>query len=494
MKPYWQDKSYGIAPKPQRKLEQRAAATETRGDLTNPSATIFQLLLSQVQNATGITVTPLKMLGIATVFACIRVRSTAMASLPLNLYKGDGEGGRKLAYDHRLFSIMNDAPNSEMSSYDFMIAMEGNLSLRQTAYAEIMVDSDGDPVGLYPIEPVDIYAYRNPTNLKLEYQYSGGSVAKIFPAARIVHLRGYTRNGIVGMDNCTNLQEVFALAVALQDNAAKFFGNGSRPGGILEHPAVLSSEAQDRIRNELESSTKGVNANRMMILEEGMKYSATRSENKDSQFLESREYQDLQICRIFGVPPHKVGIVGGMPRANVEEENIGFVTDVIRPECVNFEKKFNMMLLSIEEREQGYSFEFDLDALMRGNMKERFEALAMGRNGGWLNANEIRRKEKMNGIGKIGDIYLQPVNYVPLGTMPAAQPAPAAPGNKGGDPTKGTGTAAPAAKPGKPAMAEPPEGSVVDDGDPTEKLVPKLLGKPKELANPGDLSVLASNL
>jgi len=493
MKPYWMEKSFGV-PAVKRKEETRDGATS---NLTNPEGWLLQAILGRVASATGITVTPIRMMGIATTFACVRKLSTTMASLPLILYKGDGSGGRVPAYDHPLFSLMHDAPNDEMSIYDFISSVQGFLSLRQNGFAQIMRDSDGDVAGLYPIDPVDLTITRDPKSLDLVYNFMRGS--KRFTPSQILHLRGYTRTGLVGVDHAINTQEVFALAIALQDNAAKFFGNGSRPGGVLEHPMTLSSEAQSRLREQIENSTGGTNAYRTMILEEGLKYTATRSENKDSQFQEARDYQDLQICRIFGVPPHKVGITANMPRANVEEENIGFVADTIRPECVNWEKKLNSRLLTDEERGQGYTFEFDLDALMRGNTTQRYTAYALGRNGGWLNANEIRRKERMNPIGQIGDLFLQPVNYVPLGTLPQAQPAPQEPGDKGGDPTKGIeakpGEGAvpkPAPSPAKPAgpapLAKAPADAAMDDTDIADRVIPPLQGKPKELAASSDIT------
>lgn len=490
MKPYWQD-TLGTSEIPQAKLEKRDGVVS---DLVNPEGWLFQALLGRVASSTGIVVTPLRMMGIATVFACIRVMSKTMASLPLILYKGDGHGGRKPAIDDPLYSLLHDAPNVEMSSFGFMAVMEAHLALRQNAFAEIMRDGDGDVVGLYPIDPTDINIYRKSTDNKLYYQFMRGSAE--FKAADMLHLRGYSRSGLVGIDLTTNLQEVFALAIALQDNAAKFFGNGSLPGIILSHPGNLSAEAQGRIKEQFEQKSGGVNKYRVSILEEAMTAAVVRSENKDSQFDESRMTQDLQICRVFGVPPHKVGITNSMPRANIEEENIGFVTDVIRAECVCWEKQINCSVLTDEQRGQGYTVEFNLDALMRGNTQERYTAYSLGRNGGWLNANEIRRKEGMNPIGPIGDIFLQPVNYVPLGTLPAPPPQP---GDPGGDPNADEQEQTPAkGKPAKKAPATPapapapvvPTADIAPVDDPATQVHPPLLGKPRKISLASDATTL----
>jgi HK97 family phage portal protein len=391
----------------------RNSTIETRdsgtSNLTNPEEWLLQAILGRVASATGITVTPLRMIGIATVFGCVRVRAEAMASLPLLLCQTKPDGSRIEARNLPLFSYMHDAPNKEMSAFDFVGTMEGHLSLRQNAFAEIMRDSDGDVCGLYPIDPMDISMTRDSRTNDLGFRYMRRGID--FKLEDMIHLKGYSRSGIIGIDHSASLQEVFALAIALQDNAAKFFGNGSRPNGVLEAPNALSAEAQKRLKEQFEQSTSGRNAYRTVVLEEGLKYAATRSENKDSQFQEAREYQDLQICRVFGVPPHKVGIMGASPRANVEQENLSFVVDTIRPNCVRWEKNINMRLLTQEERDQGYGFRFSLDEMMRGDSASRFAYYQSGRQNGWLSANDVRRREGLNPIDG-GDVYWQPINMI----------------------------------------------------------------------------------
>ncbi len=386
-------------------------------DMKAPDQWLINALLGHAASVTGITVTPLKMLGVATVFACHKIYMETMASIPCILKREDGKGGTVEARDHRMYHVMHDAPNSEMTSFDFISCMQGNLVGRQNAYAEIVRDIDGDPVGLYPIDPSYINLYRDSRTKKLVYQFHQNGV-NISPRD-MLHLRGYTRSGLIGADLSTTLQEVFALALALQDNAAKFFGNGSRPGGVLEHPAVMSAEAATRLKEDIQKQTSGENAYKLLLLEEGMKLSKSRSENKDSQFQEAREYQDLQIARVYRVPPHKLGIMSGQPRANIEEENIGFVIDGVRPQCVNWEKGLNAKCLTLEELEQGYGFWFDMEALMRGDIESQYNAFAKGREWGWLSTNDIRKKIGKNPVGVEGDILLQPANFVPLGTLPS---------------------------------------------------------------------------
>lgn len=400
---YWQE----FMKRPSTPVERRAVSPTS--DIKNPAEFLLAMLSGGSPTVAGITVTPLKALGVATVFACVRVLSETLASLPFEIHQRQDKTRRK-ATDHRLFNVLSLRPHEELSSVDLRYAMMANLCLRSNAYAEILRDSDNDAIGLYPIESnrVDVTVDTS-RRRAVRYRLDNGVV---LDARDVIHLRRNTLNGLTGLNLTSTTRDCIGLALALQDNAIKFFANGSRPSGVLEHPAQLSGEAQDRLRSQFEKMSSGENLYKMLVLEEGLKFAKERSENRDSQFIEAKDAQNLEICRVFGVPPHKVGILNNAPRANVEEENIGFVVDVIRPECVRWEQEFDYKLLSEEERDQGYCCRFDLDELTRGNMKARYDSMAIGRQWGFLSQNDCRQRENLPPIDG-GDTYLQPLNMVP---------------------------------------------------------------------------------
>lgn len=382
-------------------------ASQPASTLKDPSASLMQLLLGGASSAAGVTVSPLTALGVSTVFACVRVLADTVATLPLEVRQRKGRSSR-VATDHRLYTPLRDQPNPEMTSCDVRTALQIALTLRNKCFAEVLVDADGDPVGLYPFEPGTVDVSRDVVSKELHYTLSNGM--RLRPE-RVLHLRSFTQNGLTSTETFVMVRDLIGLAIALQDNAAKFFGNGSRPSGVLEHPMQLSEEAQERLRAQVESQMSGDQLYRMLILEEGMKYAAVRSENKDSQFQEARQHQDLEVCRVFGVPPHKVGIQQGQPRANVEQDNLSFISDTIRPICVRWEQALNSRLFTDEERDQGYHAEFNLNALLRGDRQSRFASYATGRQWGILSVNDCRAEEGLPEIDG-GDVYLQPVNMV----------------------------------------------------------------------------------
>lgn len=367
-------------------------------------------LLHGIQSSSGIKVTPLKALGVATVYSCVNILARTVATLPLNLYRRLPDGGKEIAVDHPLNDILHSEAGPFHTSTDFRMMMEGHRALRNNAFALITKNNGEDVVELKPVPPEDVYVRVNPMGEPV-YHVKGDA----FFSESVLHIKGYSRDGVIGSDLITTVNDVLGLAVALEENANKFFKNNSRPGGVLSHPGSLSDKAFERLRSEMETKHSGVeNAYKLMILEEGLKYEASRTDNKDAQFDESRDRQDRAIARIFGVPNHKLGLIDSMPRANMEQENIGFVTNTIRPICVAWEQELSKKLLTRSQRSE-YFIEFNLEGLLRGDMAARYAAYSQGRQWGWLSVNEIRRKENMNPIGEQGDVYLQPVNMVPAG-------------------------------------------------------------------------------
>ena len=373
---------------------------------TLTDAEFWREIFGAFTSAAGVKVTPAAALGVSTVFACVNVVSRSFATLPLKLYRKVPGGGREVAIEHPLYSLLHDAPNDEMTSSDFRRALQANAVLRQQAYALIVRNGLGEIVELRPIENRDIRPERDPAGV-LGYRLKGEPAE----ASRVLHIRGLTLDGITGLDTVGTARECIGLAIALQDNAARFFGNGSRPGAILEHPGSLSEEGARRLRESFEALYKGSeNAFRTAVLEEGLKYVAQRTDNDKAQLVESRVQQAKEIAQVFGIPPHKVGILENATFSNIEEQSIEYVTDAILPWCTQWEQTLNQKLLSREER-RVYSFAFTLEGLLRGDIATRFAAYATARQWGWMNVDEIRERENLNPLpGGLGQIYLQPLN------------------------------------------------------------------------------------
>ena len=210
------------------------------------------------------------------------------------------------------------------------------------------------------------------------------------------HIAGLTLNGFTGVSPITLQRESIGLGIAAQRFGAKLFGNGTKLGGLLSHPSHLSVEAAERIEASLKENFGGIeNAHKVLVGEEGMTWTTMSMTAEDSQFLETRNYQRSEIAGIFRVPPHLIGDLTRATFSNIGKQDQAFVKHTIAPILVRIEKSVEQQLLTRDERKR-FFLKYNVNALLRGDPKERAQALQIQRQNGVINANEWREVEDMN--------------------------------------------------------------------------------------------------
>lgn len=362
--------------------------------------------LYSLDTAAGVSVTPEKSLQVTAVFACVRVLSESVASLPLHLYQRDSNGGKSRAANHPLYKVLHNLANPEMTSFQLREVLVGHLCLWGDAYCEIEYDANGNVIALWPLRPDQMDVRRE--NGELVYKYGG----KAIPSYRIFHVPGFSINGVNGLSMIKQAKQAIGLSLVTEEFGSRFFANGARPGTVLEYPGQLSDEAYTRLKNNWEDRHMGSsNSHRVAILEEGMTVQEVGIPPEDAQFLETRKFQINEIARIFRVPPHMIGDLDRATFSNIEQQSIDFVTNSLRPWLVRIEQAIYKDLLTDTEQKK-YFPEFLVDGLLRGDTVSRYQAYAVARQNGWMSANDVRECENMNPIDG-GDVYLIPLNMVP---------------------------------------------------------------------------------
>lgn len=379
-----------------------------------------------LRTASGVTITPDTAMQATTVYACVRILSETVASLPLPLYRRTGDRGRERAVDHPLYTLLHDAPNPEMTSFELRETLMGHVLLWGNAYCDIQTDGAGRVTALWPLRPDRMAVRRDKATGLIVYDYTlPGTVTKVPLAAdRILHIKGLSVNGLVGLPPIAMARQSIGLALATEEFGARFFSNNAQPGVVLEHPGKLGEEAYNRLRESWSETHSGLsNAHRVAILEEGMKLDKIGIPPNDAQFLETRKFQAVEIARIFRVPPHLIGDLDRATFSNTEQQSLEFVIHTIRPWLVRIEQAITRSLLMPAER-RTYFAEFLVDGLLRGDTTSRYAAYATGRQWGWLSINDVRTLENLNPVDG-GDAYLEPMNMTEAGSAPApAAPAP----------------------------------------------------------------------
>lgn len=358
----------------------------------------------------GMRIDETTQLQISTVFACIRNIADDVAKLPLYLYRREERGRKRLA-DHPLVRVL-DKPNPDMTPFVFRSTLTTHAVGWGNGYAEIVRLGNGRPAELWPMLP-DRVAVQRRGDGSIFYQYANPYTNRMvaLESSDVFHVMGPTLDGFVGLSVVEYARRSMGISAAAERFGASFFGNSSMPRGVLEHPARLGKEAGKTLRDSWEEIHKGAaNANKIAILEEGMKFHSITIPPDDAQFLETRQFQIPEICRWYRMPPHKVADLSRANFSNIEQSNIDYVTDCLFAWLVRWEQEVERKLLMLGDR--SVDAEHLTSALLKGDHKTRNEANAVGRQWGWLSPNDVRDKEGEPLIdeAKGGDVYLVPAN------------------------------------------------------------------------------------
>lgn len=355
------------------------------------------------QGAYKVPVTPESALRVATVYACVRILSEAIASVPLFLYRRNGDDKEK-ATDHPLYRVLHHRPNPYQTSFDFRDQLQTSLGLRGVAYAEIVVTPRGR-VQLIPLHPDTVEA-RLMDDFSVAYRVWEKGRSRILLQDEVLRIPYMVKDGVEPISPVKAQRDAIGGAIASQNYTAAFFRNGGRPPGWLEHPSHFQDdEARRRFRAKFSEQFSGGNAGQTPLLENGVKYNAVTVTNEDAQLLDLRKYSTAEISRIYRVP---LVLLSETEKSTswgtgIEQFMLAFVTHTLRPWFVRWEQSLSRDLLTEEEQDE-YFFEFNIDALLRADLLSRYRAYEIGRRGGWLSANDVRARENMNKI-EGGDEY-----------------------------------------------------------------------------------------
>jgi HK97 family phage portal protein len=356
------------------------------------------------------------------VYACVRILSEAVAGLPLHIYRYRSDGGKERIPMHPLYHLLHDEPNPEMTSFVFRETLMSHLLLWGNAYAQVVRNGRGQAVALYPLLPSKMDVSRA-ANGELLYTYcrdtdetglnpKGGYIT--LRHDEVLHIPGLGFDGLIGYSPIAMAKNAIGMSLATEEYGASFFANGANPGGVLEHPGVIKDIGRVKESWNTAYQCNG-NAHKIAVLEEGMKFQAIGIPPEQAQFLETRKFQINEIARIYRVPPHMVGDLEKSSFSNIEQQSLEFVKYTLDPWVVRWEQSLQQSLILPSEKPSLF-IRFNLDGLLRGDYQSRMNGYAVGRQNGWMSANDIRELEDMNRIpaGEGGDLYLVNGNMTKL--------------------------------------------------------------------------------
>ncbi|EJD6474678.1 phage portal protein [Providencia rettgeri] len=364
-------------------------------------------------STSGKLVTADKAMQLSTVWACVRLLSESISTLPIKIYQSRSDGSRTLAKEHPVYRLLCKQPNIEMTPSRFMLMVVASLCLRGNSFIEKKYIGP-KLVALNPLLPQNMVVKRNEVSGMLEYKYTDPFTKKerMVPIKNMMHIRGFGMDGICGMIPIQTGRNVIGSALSVEESAAKIFENGLQSSGFISSDIPLNDEQRERIRSYLLSFVGSKNAGKMMVLEGGMKYNNVTMNPEAAQMLESRAFSIEEICRWFRVPPFMVGHMDKQSSwaSSVEGMNMQFLTNTLRPLLVNIEQEISRCLLSGDD---DYYAEFSVEGLLRADSAGRAAYYTTSLQNGWMSRNDVRRLENLPPIDG-GDIYTVQLNLTPI--------------------------------------------------------------------------------
>jgi len=345
--------------------------------------------------SSGATVSNETAMRHATVYSCIHILSRTIGMLPCHMMEKIN-GTKNIADNFYLYPILHDMPNEWMTSIEFWGMAINHLSLRGNFYAiknRGYNKLSGQLKELIPLAPNVVQEVVQDRNYGLTYKcrFPDGSL-QVIPGSEIMHLKGMTSNGYMGINPIQYIRESIGLGLATEEFGARYFGSGTHPSMIVEHPGKLSATASQNLKSSLNEKYSGLGkSHRLLLLEEGMKAQAISINPEDSQFLDTRKYQKSEIVDIFfGMPLTVMNSGDNTPTfASAEQFSIGFIMYALMPWIVNLEKAIYRDLLTKEERKRYYA-KFNVSGLQRGAFKDQIEAMQTAINCEIINPNTAR--------------------------------------------------------------------------------------------------------
>jgi HK97 family phage portal protein len=379
-----------------------------------------------VPSGSGIAINQATAMSCAAVMACVSILSEDVAKLTPRLRRRKPKGGWENVTDHPLSALLLN-PNDWQTWDEFCGQMMLGLCLRGNAYAPILRDHFGRPTALVPINPDQVTLWPAPDG-SLFYNVARANIHEqavlrdvpfLIPARDMLHIKGLSANGLQGLSKISMNREAIGLALAQEQQAARWMRNAAKPSGILSTDTQLTEEARKASKASWQEANSGLaNSGKTAILEMGLKWQPLSMTSADIEFIASRTFQLNEIARMFRMPPHMIGEVQRVTTNVITQMSQDYFNNTLSTYTSGWQRRIEK---TFDLPQDGIIMDFDRTILLEGDIAARFEVYKTGLNG-IFTPNEIRDREGMDPYDETaakgpGDKIYMAVNYGPLGAQ-----------------------------------------------------------------------------
>lgn len=374
-----------------------------------------------VDRASGETITADTAMQLSVVFSCVRLIAETIATLPLIMYQRKNGGGRAVAADHPLYSLLHDSPNADHTAVEFWEIVVTQLALRGRSYVHKSYDTNGNLFALNPLHPDRMGTPRLLANGGYVYPYNHPTRGAVeFTESEIWQIRGYG-----GMSVIQYGAKSMGSAMATERAASRFFGNDMKPAFVTIIKDFLTKDQRRQMKEAIADGVGGsTESGRFRLLEGGPEFKQLALSPEDSKLLETRSFTVEELCRWFGVPPAMVGHGTAVSNWGTgrEQINLGFLQYVLRPYLKRLEQGIYKSLLRPEERRRIYA-EFSVEGLLRADSAGRAAYYATMVQNAIMKPSECRDLENLP-PDESADVLVMQSNMIPLSALGAATTSP----------------------------------------------------------------------
>jgi HK97 family phage portal protein len=380
---------------------------ELRASLENPSTSLSSFMDGGEEKTTAkIIVTEEKALGIGSYYSCIKVIGETMASMDLEVVEKVGKATRANT-SHPNYWLLHAEPSPHYNRFEWVQAMLMWACSWGNGYSKIVRDRFANAIELKLLPEYEVTPKMTERG-KLYYEWSHDKGIEIIMADDMIHLKNIGTTGLVGLSTAAIQRESLANSLAKQQHEGAFYANGAKASGVLMTPGNFGPKERANVKESFAKESEGTkNRFKTIILEEGVKYQQLTIPQNDAQFLESKKFDRSEIAGWFRVPPHKIGDLEKANYSNIEAQDRAFAKDVAVPWAERFQQELNRKLFFENERGK-FMTQFNLDDLIKGDIKTRYEVYNSAVQTGILKPTEPREAEgwPMEGTESINKFFM----------------------------------------------------------------------------------------
>ena len=349
-----------------------------------------------------------KALTLTAVWCAIRLLAESVSSLPVSVYSKQANGDKLEDSKSPIYNLVKFKPNYYQNKITFFEFIMLSICTEGNSYVQIVRNNSGTPVQLICLSPSNVTVVVN--NNELFYQIDGGAV---LDSSDVLHFKTITDDGVTGLSPIDQCAKALNWGVSLEEFGSTFFSNGAKPSSILQTDRALSDTALQRLKTSFNNNYgKLKNSNSTIVLEEGLTFKPISISPEQAQFLSSRQFSIEEVARIFNVPPHMLKDLSKSSFNNIEMQSQEFVTYTLMPYITRIEQEMNLKLFRTNELGKTF-IEFNVNGLLRGDVKSRTDAYKTAITNGYMSINEVRQKENLNSI-EGGDKHFMQMNMTTI--------------------------------------------------------------------------------